>query len=76
MKNLRIHFVHRHMRYTIVITEEGNQPHPRCPMCNMFVLWKSLNDHQPTKSLCARGDDMKCKRLEADKTQAGVDNAF
>ena len=26
--NLRIHFVHFHMRYTIMILEEGNRHHP------------------------------------------------
>ena len=26
--NLQIHFVHRHVRYTVVILEEGNRPHP------------------------------------------------
>ena len=40
--NLLIHFVHCHMGDTVVILEEGNRPHPRCPAwpgpaCGMFV---------------------------------------
>ena len=38
-----VHFWHRHVRDTVVILEEGNLPHPRCPMCDMLVLWRSLN---------------------------------
>ena len=30
--NLRIHFVHFHMRYTIIILEEGNRHHPFCSL--------------------------------------------
>ena len=41
--NLRVHSVHRHVRDTIVILEEGNQPYPWCPKCDMFVLHKALN---------------------------------
>ena len=29
--NLRVHFDHRHSHNSIVILEEGNQPHPWCP---------------------------------------------
>ena len=32
--NLRVHFAHRHARYTIFILEEGNQPYPRFPRCD------------------------------------------
>ena len=35
--NLWIHFMHRHVCDMIVIMEEGNRPHPRCPDCDMFV---------------------------------------
>ena len=35
--NLRIHSVHCHVWYMIVIMEEGNLPHTRCPTCDFFV---------------------------------------
>ena len=53
--NIRIHFVHRHMRYTIVILEEGNLPYSCCPSCNMFVPWSELNRRHPTTALCVIG---------------------
>ena len=28
---------------SVVILEEGKFPHPRCPMCDMLVMWKDLN---------------------------------
>ena len=31
------------IRYTMVILEEGNLPHPRCPLCDILVPWKALN---------------------------------
>ena len=32
-RDLRVHFVHRHVRDTLVVLEEGNQPIPRFPKC-------------------------------------------
>ena len=40
---IHMHFCHRHVWDTVVILEEGNLPHRRCPLCNMLVLWRSLN---------------------------------
>ena len=28
---MRVHVLHRHVQDTVVILEEGNLPHPRCP---------------------------------------------
>ena len=57
--NLRIHFVYRLMRYTIVILEEGNRIHPRFPEYYMFVPWAALNRSHLVMDLCARGGDSK-----------------
>ena len=40
---MRVHLWHRHIRDTVVIVEEGNFPHPWCPLCDMLVPWRSLN---------------------------------
>ena len=32
-----LHFWHRHVRDTVVILEEENLSHPRCPLCDMMV---------------------------------------
>ena len=42
-KNFRVHFSHLHPWDRIVILEDGNQPHPWCPQCDMFVPQESLN---------------------------------
>ena len=40
---LRVHFWHRHVRDTVVILEKGNFSNTRCPLCDMIVMWRSLN---------------------------------
>ena len=37
---MRVQLWHRHVRDTGVVLEEGNLPHPRCPLCDMLVPWK------------------------------------
>ena len=61
--NLRIQFVHRHIRDTLVILEEGNHPHPRCLNCDVFVPWAALNRRHPTTVLCIWGADWKNRIL-------------
>ena len=51
----------------MVILEEGNLPHPRCPLCNMLVLWKSLNGIHTRTSQCTRGTERKRRRLAAEE---------
>ena len=65
--NHQIHFVNCHMRDMTVIMDEGNHPQSLCPGCDMFVLWKELNGHPPTMSLCVRGDEMNHWRLAAEE---------
>ena len=62
-ENIRVHFVHRHVRDTIVILEEGNCPHPLCPNCDMSVPWVALNWWNSYTVLCAWGEESKCRRL-------------
>ena len=40
---MKVHFWHRNVRDIVVILEEGNLPHPRCPLCDMMVPWKAMN---------------------------------
>ena len=57
--NLWNHFVHSHMRDTIVILEEGNHPYSLFLTCNMFVMWAEMNKHHPTTTLCIWRAEMK-----------------
>ena len=41
--SMRVHFCHRNIRDTVVIMYEGNLPHPRCPLCDILVMWRALN---------------------------------
>ena len=34
---LRLHFLHRHVRDTVVILEQGSHPLRRCPKCDIFL---------------------------------------
>ena len=40
---MRVNLWHRHVRDIVVILEEGNLPHPRCPLCDMMMPWKAMN---------------------------------
>ena len=55
---VRVHFWHRHVRYTVVILEEVNLPHPRYPQCDMLI-WKALNGIHMRTAQCTRGGDRK-----------------
>ena len=57
--NLQIHFVHRHMRDTIVIIEEGNYPRPLCWACDMIIPWAELNLRHLLSNICAREAESK-----------------
>ena len=64
---MRVHFWHRNVRDTVVILEEGNLPHPRCPLCNMLVPWRDLNGTYQRTAQCKLGAERKRRRLAADE---------
>ena len=35
--DIRVHFLHRHIRYTVVILEDDNLPYPLCLHCDIMV---------------------------------------
>ena len=55
--NLQIHFIHHHVRDTIVILKEVKCHHPRCPACGMFVPRKTLDQCHPINVLFTQGAD-------------------
>ena len=60
---MQVHFIHRNVRDTVVILEEGNTPHPRSPRRNMLVPWSDLNRSHLDTAQCARGEERKIRRL-------------
>ena len=61
---------------TIVIMEEGNRPHPRCPGCDMFSPWKALNGRHITVEFLSRGSNRKFLRLATEEYRARAETAF
>ena len=74
--NLRIHFLHCHVRDALVILEEGNHPHPWFPERENFVPWAALNRRHPTTALCAQGEKQKHRGLEYDRGSQGGGQDF
>ena len=56
---MRVYFWHQSIRDTGVILDEGNLPHPRCPLCDMLVPWKALNGTHRRTAQCNRGAERK-----------------
>ena len=73
---MRIHFLHRHVRKTGIILEEGNLPHPRCPRCDMLVPWNSLKGRHVTIAQCAKGVEQKILRLVAEEMRESMVRSF
>ena len=73
---IRIHFLYRHMKDTIIILYDGNLPHPQCPCCDMLVLWAALNSCHPNTAQCAKGGERKFCMLAAEDMRASTERAF
>jgi hypothetical protein len=59
---LRRHFMTHHPLDSLCILEEGGQPLPRCPQCDMHVSYTALNKNHPTSQTCKRGTALKQQR--------------
>ena len=64
------------MRYTIIILEEGNLPHPRYKNCDMFVPWRALNGRHKSTMMCKRGTERKRRRLAEAEIRESTEMAF
>ena len=73
---MRVHFLHRHVLYTLVILEEGNLSQPRLPRCDMLVSRRALNGRHPATAYCARGAEQKRRRLAEVELRESTDRNF
>ena len=73
---MRVHFVHRHVQYTVVMMEEGNFPHPLCSRCDMQVPRKALNGRHLGTAQYAKGAERKRRRLAETETRENSEGAF
>ena len=60
---MQMHFFNRHVRDIVIILEEGNLHHPRCPQCDMLVTWRSLNGRHHANAQWKRGVERKRRRM-------------
>ena len=57
------HFFYHQVQDTIVVLEEGNQPHTWITRCDMLVPWWTLNGSHPYTEMCTRRAERKGGRL-------------
>ena len=72
-RGIRFHFLHWHVRETVIILEEGNLPHPRFPRCDMMVPWKALNRRHVATSQCVKGAEQKRRRMAEEEIRESAD---
>ena len=73
---MRVHFWRRHVRDIMIILEEGNLPHPRCPRCDMLVPWRALNGRHKNTEMCRSGAEKKRQRLSETEFRDIAEMAF
>ena len=73
---MKVHFWRQHVRDVVIILEEGNLPHPRCPRCNMLVPWRSLNGRHKSISMCRSRAEKKRRRLAEVEVRESTEMAF
>ena len=73
---MRVHLVHQHVQDTVVMLEEGNLPHPRCPWCDLQVPRKALNGRHLGTAQCKKGAEQKRRRLAEKETWENLERAF
>ena len=73
---MRVHFVYRHVQDTVVMLEEGNLPHPRCPRCDMQVPGKALNGLHLGTTQCTKGAERMRRRLAETETRENLERDF
>ena len=73
---LRVYFLNRHVRYTMVILEEEPSPQPRRPCFDMVVPWAELNVCHTTTAHCTKGAEGKRRRLVAEEMRKSMVRAF
>ena len=73
---LRVNFLHRHIRDTMVILEDDKLHYPLCPRCYILVPWAPLNGQHTTIAQCAKGSERKRRWLMAEDLRARTARIF
>ena len=72
----RMHFFNRNVRDIVIILEERNLPHPRCPQCDMLVPWRALNGRHHNTAQFAKGAELKRRRMVEAELRESTDRVF
>ena len=64
------------VRDTVVILEDFNLPHPRCPLCDMLGLWRLLNVVHWCTAQYKEGAEQKQQRLAVKYYRAVTSSSF
>ena len=75
-KAMRVHFWHRHIKDTVVILEEGNLHHQRCPLCDILVPCRALNGTHRLTEKYTWGAEQRRQRLAAEEEREVTARAF
>ena len=59
--------MHRHVRDTVVIVKESSLPHPHCTLCDMIVLYASMNRRNLNTAQCSKVADSKHHRVAVEE---------
>ena len=59
-----------------MILEEGNLPHPQCPMCNILVQWQFLNGSHNGTVQCEKGAEQKQRLLASEEAMTVTSRSF
>ena len=73
---MRVHFLHRNVRDTVIIIEEGNLPHPRFPRCDILLPWRALNRQHLTTAQCAKRAEWKRQHMTEEEMRESAEMAF
>ena len=73
---MQVHFFHEHVQDTIIIFEEGNLPHPRCPWCDIFLPWRALNGRNLATSQFTKGAEGKRRWMVEEELREITERAF
>ena len=73
---MQVHFMHQNVQDTMVIFEEVNLPHPRCPQFYMMVPWIALNGSHLATVQCTREAEQKIRQLVEEELWESSERVF
>ena len=73
---LQVHFVNHHMRYIIVVLEDGNLPLPCFTQCDMFVSWEALSGRHLDVAIFVKGKEWNHGRWVGKEAYVSISMSF